>query len=300
MNKYVIFIGGPTASGKTSMAIELAKIYQCDIISADSRQFYKEISIGTAKPTIEDRAGVKHHFIDSLSIGDPYSAGQFERDALHLIKEKHRKQDYVIVVGGTGLYHRAIYQGLDAYPKVEKNILAYYDQILSSKGISILQEELRLKDPTYASKVDMDNPQRLIRALSVIKVSNKTFSSFQTSSITKRKFQSIMLSINLDRVLLYQRINKRVDSMIQEGLIQEAKSVYHLRYLNSLNTVGYSELFKYFDGIWTKNEAIEKIKQHTRNYAKRQITWFKNQDDWTQVQDLESAGTIINKHVSQN
>jgi len=231
----VIHIGGPTASGKTSLAIELAKHYECEVISADSRQFYREISIGTAKPKESELRGIKHHFIDSLSIHDEYSAGHFERDSTALITELHQSSDYVIVVGGTGLYHRAIYEGLDHYPSVD------------------------------------------------------TFSSFHTDGSVKRNFTSIMLAVERDRAQLYERINKRVEQMMHEGLLEEAKRVFNDRHLNSLNTVGYKELFSYLDGTYDLDTAIDKIKQHTRNYAKRQITWFKNQDNWTKITEVDDA-----------
>jgi len=269
----VIHIGGPTASGKTS----------------DSRQFYREISIGTAKPKESELRGIKHHFIDSLSIHDEYSAGHFERDSTALITELHQSSDYVIVVGGTGLYHRAIYEGLDHYPSVDKSIVNRYTVQLKNNGITSLQEELIEKDPTYASKVDLNNGHRLIRALSIIESSGATFSSFHTDGSVKRNFTSIMLAVERDRAQLYERINKRVEQMMHEGLLEEAKRVFNDRHLNSLNTVGYKELFSYLDGTYDLDTAIDKIKQHTRNYAKRQITWFKNQDNWTKITEVDDA-----------
>ena len=297
MNKYVIFIGGPTASGKTSMSISLAKHYQSEIISADSRQFYREISIGTAKPDASDRNSVKHHMIDSLDIEQEYSAGHFERDALELITQLHQSQDVIIVVGGTGLYHRAIYAGLDLFPPITSEDKRYHEELLDNKGLVHLQSELRAQDPVYAQIVDLNNPLRLIRALSVIKKTGNTFSSYLNQKKAARTFVSIKLAIDIDRTLLYQRINLRVDQMIEHGLIEEAKSMLAHRHLNSLNTVGYKELFKYFDGQWSYDMAIEKIKQHTRNYAKRQITWFNNQDDWLKVSKIDEAIKIIDKNL---
>lgn len=285
----MIHIGGPTASGKTSLAVDLAMHYGCEVISADSRQFYREISIGTAKPKESELQGVKHHLIDSLSIHDDYSAGHFERDVIALIREIHTSQDLIIVAGGTGLYHRAIYEGLDQYPPVDKSVVAIYTKRLKDQGIASLQEELTSRDPVYAAQVDLNNGHRLIRALSVIACSDKPFSQFQEHKTAERNFTPIKLAIQIDRNLLYERINKRVDLMIKQGLLDEARNVYPHRSLNSLNTVGYKELFDYLDGASDLETAIDKIKQHTRNYAKRQITWFKNQDNWHTVTGLTDA-----------
>ena len=296
----MIHIGGPTASGKTSLAIELAKHYECEVISADSRQFYREISIGTAKPKESELQDIKHHFIDTLSIHDEYSAGHFERDSIALITELHQSSDYVIVVGGTGLYHRAIYEGLDHYPSVDRSIVHRYTEQLKNNGIASLQEELKEKDPTYASKVDLNNGHRLIRALSIIESSGATFSSFQTGGTAKRNFTSIMLAVERDREQLYERINMRVEQMMQEGLLEEAKRVFNDRHLNSLNTVGYKELFSYLDGTYSLDTAIDKIKQHTRNYAKRQITWYRNQDNWSKITEIEDAIQKIDDKIDKN
>ena len=285
----MIHIGGPTASGKTSLAVDLAMHYGCEVISADSRQFYREISIGTAKPRESELQGVKHHFIDSLSIHDDYSAGQFERDTIALMNEIHKSQDFIIVAGGTGLYHRVIYDGLDQYPPVDKSVVAYYTKRLKDQGIASLKEELTMRDPEYATQVDLNNGHSLIRALSVIACSDKPFSHFQKSKTIERNFTPVKLAIEVDRTLLYDRINTRVDFMIEQGLIEEARNVYPHRTLNSLNTVGYKELFVYFDGTYDLETAIDKIKQHTRNYAKRQITWFKNQDNWNKITGLTDA-----------
>jgi len=296
----VIHIGGPTASGKTSLAVELAKHYTCEVISADSRQFYREISIGTAKPNENELQGVKHHFIDSLSIHDVYSAGHFERDAIALISKLHLSYNVVIVVGGTGLYHRAIYEGLDHYPTVDRSAVQQYTQQLDNEGITSLQEELKARDPKYAAHVDLNNSHRLIRALSVIETSGKTFSSFHTDSSTSRNFTSIKFAVERDRQQLYDHINRRVDLMMAEGLLEEAKQQYVNRQLNSLKTVGYKELFDHFDGTYDLNTAIDKIKQHTRNYAKRQITWYKNQGNWIKIAGLDDAIEKIDGIIENN
>ena len=289
MSNYVVHIGGPTASGKTSLAVALALHYNCEVISADSRQFYREISIGTAKPTEAEQQSVKHHMIDTLSIHDAYSAGHFERDTIALIDQLTQSHNLVIVVGGTGLYYRAIYQGFDEYPSVPKSIVERYTQQLETEGITLLQDELKARDPEYAAKVDLSNGHRLIRALSLIESSGKRFSSFQSADNVERSFTSIKLAIDINRDTLYDRINTRVDQMIEDGLIDEVRRVYPHRDLNSLNTVGYKELFSHFDGDYDLDTAIDKIKQHTRNYAKRQSTWFRNQDNWAKTNGIEDA-----------
>lgn len=300
MSNYVIHIGGPTASGKTSLAVNLAKHYGCEVISADSRQFYREISIGTAKPSDSELRGVTHHLIDSLSIHDEYSAGHFERDAIPIINEIHKSHKLVIVAGGTGLYHRVIYEGLDHYPDVDKSTVDFYTQQLQEQGITVLQEELAKRDPKYAAQVDLNNGHRLIRALSIIASADKPFSSYQADRSVERNFASIKLAIERDRAHLYDRINERVDIMMKKGLLEEAKSVYSHKSLNSLNTVGYKELFSYFDGICDLETAVDKIKQHTRNYAKRQTTWFKNQDNWAKIRSLDDALEKIDDQINKN
>ncbi len=299
-DKYLILVGGPTASGKTSLAIDLAQYYSCPILSADSRQFYREISIGTAKPTEEEMAAAKHYFINTLSIHDDYNVGQYERDAMQILDEVYRTHDVAIVVGGTGLYLRALIHGVDEFPAVAPADRDYFQQLYDEQGLAPLQAALAEADPSYYDQVDRDNPHRLIRALSVIRSSGEPFSSFLTSQHTVRPFISVPFCIQMDRQLLYDRINRRVDIMIQMGLIDEARSVYPYRSLNSLNTVGYKELFKYIDGEWSLEQAVDKIKQHSRNYAKRQMTWFKNQGNWTPIQDKEGAKRVLNDKIHTN
>ena len=268
--KYLIVIGGATAVGKTQVAIRLAQEYNCEILSADSRQFYKELNIGTAKPTKEELDSVPHHFINNLSVRDDYSVGDYERDVLKKLESIYMNQDVAVLVGGTGLYINAVLNGLDSFPDVPKDIKDNYESIFASQGIKSLQLLLTEKDPEYAQKVDMNNPHRIIRALSIIEISGSTFSSFLTSKKIERPFRVIKIALTMERHLLYDRINKRVDQMIESGLVNEAKSLIGHKHLNALRTVGYSELFQHFDGKYFMSEAIEKIKQNTRNYAKRQ------------------------------
>jgi len=271
--KYLIVIAGPTAVGKTELTIDLAKYFHSEIISSDSRQFYREMNIGTAKPTEEELAQVKHHFIDDLSIHDAYSVGDFERDGLQLLDELFRKLDVVFITGGSGLYIKALCEGLDQFPDVPENILDHYKSLLSTQGIEVLQKELAEVDPDYYQRVDSQNPHRLIRALSVCKASGKAFSSFLQQEKAVRNFTPIFICLQREREELYDRINRRVEIMLKEGLIQEAKELFPFRHLNALQTVGYQELFEFMNNQISQAEAIELIKRNTRRYAKRQGTW---------------------------
>ena len=283
VKKKLIVIGGPTASGKTDFAIQLAQHFGTEIISADSRQFYKEMSIGTAKPQLSDLAKVKHHFIGNLSIHGAYSVGDFERDALAALDIIFEKNDYAIMVGGTGLYIRAVCEGLDEFPEVTLSIRQELESIFEREGIEPLQKLLQEVDNEYFKQVDIQNPMRIIRALSVWKASGKPFSSFRSGSKAERDFEPIYIALDLPRDVLYDRINCRVDMMMAEGLLEEAKDLYPFKNLNALQTVGYTELFAHFDGQMTLDEAVDKIKQHTRNYAKRQMTWFRKRSEERRV-----------------
>jgi len=279
-SKYLVVIGGPTASGKTDIAIEIAQELDSEIISADSRQVYREMSIGTAKPSNDELTKVKHHLIDHISITQEYSVGQYERDVIEILDHIYTNSDIAVLTGGTGLYINAIIEGIDHFPAVSQDVVEYYTDLHHTRGIQALQEELRQKDPAYSNQVDINNPHRLIRALSVIKVSDLPFSSFLRKHLTHRPFAPILICLERPRAELYDRINNRVDQMIAAGLIDEVSALIPYRSLNSLNTVGYKEIFKFLDGEWSLDMAITKIKQHSRNYAKRQITWFKNQQDY--------------------
>lgn len=286
MKKHLIIIGGPTASGKTALAIRLAQHFSTEIISADSRQFYREMSIGTAKPTDAELSLAQHHFINNLSIHDAYSVGGFEKKALDVLNMIFEKNDVAIMVGGTGLYIRAVCEGLDEFPEVPLSIRREFEDLLEKEGIEYLQNMLQEVDKEYFMQSDIHNSMRLIRALSVWKASGKPFSSFRKGSKTERFFEPIYIYLDVPRAKLYDRINKRVDNMIADGLLDEVKKLSKFKNLIALQTVGYSELFDYLDGKITLDEAVDKIKQHSRNYAKRQMTWFRKDAHWQRFESL--------------
>jgi tRNA dimethylallyltransferase len=273
-NKTLVVIAGPTASGKTAAAIELAKKYNTVILSADSRQFYREMSIGTAKPTEKELGAVKHYFVNSLSITETFTAGDFEKQALALLDELFKVHDVVLLVGGSGLFIRAVCEGFDEVPTADTVIRDKLNLEFSEKGIANLQEKLKIADPEYYRTVDIDNPQRVIRALEVFESTGKPISFYHKSGANKRPFRIIKFGLYLPREKLYQRINQRVDDMVKQGLVEEVRSLLPYRHLNALNTVGYSELFDYFDGKTDLDKAIGSIKQNTRRFGKRQMTWF--------------------------
>jgi tRNA dimethylallyltransferase len=278
MEKQLIVIEGPTASGKTSLAVELAKHFETVVLSSDSRQFYKEMSIGTAKPNSEEMAGIKHYFIDSHSLQDPVTAGKFEKQALEILEEEFKIHDTIILVGGSGMFTNALCNGLDNIP-VFPEIQLELRKELEEFGPEKLLNELESSDADYFENVDKSNNMRILRALEVIRGTGSTFTSFRQNSSTERPFKVKRFVINHDRTALYDRINLRVDLMIENGLLEEVKQLDNFRNLAPLQTVGYSEVFDYFDGKWSLEECIDKIKQHTRNYAKRQLTWFKRNPD---------------------
>jgi tRNA dimethylallyltransferase len=278
--KYLVVIAGPTGVGKTALAIQLAKHFTTKIISADSRQFYKEMSIGTAKPTAAELAEAEHLFIDSLSIHDNYSIGDFEKEAIKTLDELFKDNQIVFLVGGSGLYINAVLYGVDEFENVSEATKEKVKKQYEEKGLSWLQEQIQTLDPDYFNTVDINNPQRLQRALEVCLETGKPYSSFLSQNKKERNFEAIKILINIDREKLYDRINKRVDVMIKEGLVNEARALYPNKNLNALNTVGYKELFSHFAGETDLSSAIDLIKQKTRNYAKRQLTWFNNQDTY--------------------
>ncbi len=278
MAKYLITVVGPTGIGKTSLSIELAEKYKTDIISADSRQVYKELNIGTAKPSRAELKKATHHFIGFRSIHDVYNAGKFERDVVQKLKDIYKQQDVAIMAGGSGLYIKAVLEGIDEYPDITKDIRNRLKKEFEQKGIAYLQQELKRMDPKYYEKVDTSNHHRIIRALEVCIATEKPFSSFhKKADVTGRlkKFEPILIGLNMEREELYHKINERTDKMIQAGLVKEAKKLYPFRSLNALQTVGYQELFDHFDGKCSLEDAIELIKQNTRKYAKRQLSWFR-------------------------
>ena len=295
MKKNLIVIAGPTAVGKTALSIELAKFYNCPVISADSRQFYKEMSIGTAKPTTEEMQDVPHYFINNISIHDTYNVGQFERDAIDCIETLFKTNDYLILVGGSGLYINAILNGVDEFEEIPSHIREQLIKDYNEKGLIYLQEELKKRDDVYYNQVDLNNPQRIMRALEVCIHNNKPYSSFRKKEKKERSFDSINILINTDRETLYNRINKRVDAMMQNGLLEEVKSLYPHKQLNALNTVGYKELFDFIDNKCTLEEAVSLIKQNSRRYAKRQLTWFNHQGDFETFEpsDLEKIKAYL-------
>jgi tRNA dimethylallyltransferase len=282
--KYLIVIAGPTAVGKTKATVQIAQSFQSEILSADSRQIYKELNIGTAKPTEQELNAVPHHFINHISIHDPFDAGQFENEAISLLDDLFKKHQFVFVTGGTGLYIRALLEGLDQFPLVPDHIRQKWEDSYALKGNGFLQESLKILDPTYFNTVDQSNHRRLLRALMVCDVSGQPFSSFLNQERPKRNFIPICSLLVRDRSVLYERINARVDHMITEGLADEARSLYAYRSEKALQTVGYQELFDHFDGKLSLDEAIEKIKIHSRRYAKRQLTWFRNQGAFEEVE----------------
>lgn len=279
--RQLIVLVGPTAVGKTKIAVRLAKHFGCEIVSCDSRQFYKELQIGTAKPTVLEMGGVKHHFINSHSIAENYSAGDFEKDALLLFEELFGQNQYVILTGGSGLFVKAITHGLDNLPEVNQKIRNSLMHRLETEGLDTLVSELTELDSAYAEKVDLSNTQRVVRALEVCLQTGKPFSEFHSNPNANRNFEMIKVGLDLPREKLYERINLRVDKMFADGLIEEVESVAEFRSHNALNTVGYKEIFAFFDGLTDEETTKELIKRNTRRYAKRQLTWFRNQDDFT-------------------
>ncbi|WP_158991555.1 tRNA (adenosine(37)-N6)-dimethylallyltransferase MiaA [Mucilaginibacter sp. L196] len=294
-NKTLIVIAGPTAVGKTAIAIQVAKHYNTVVLSADSRQFYREMSIGTAKPDADELAAVKHHFIDSHSIHENFSVGDFEKQALALLDELFKEYDAVVMAGGSGLYIKAICEGFDNLPVADAGIRDKLNKDFTELGIKHLQERLKEVDPDYYEQVDIQNPQRLIRALEVFETTGKPISYYRKSTVNKRPFNIVKIGLNLPRDILYQQINYRVDKMIELGLIDEVKSLISHRSLNALNTVGYSELFDHFDGNIDLESALELIKQNTRHFAKRQLTWFRKDKDihWLEADDEDVVNDIV-------
>lgn len=275
MKNTLITIVGPTAIGKTALSIKLSQHFNSDIISCDSRQFFKEMTIGTAVPDVNELAAAQHHFIQNRSIFEAYNVGAFERDALNTLNTLFLKNSTQIMVGGSGLYVDAVLKGLDYFPDVAPEIRETLTKRLEIEGIEVLQEELKKLDVEAYTSIAIDNPHRLTRALEICIGSGKTYSSFKNKPKAPRNFKSIKVGLNANREIIYNRINQRVDIMIENGLLEEAKLVYPHKHLNALQTVGYRELFEYFDGNYTLDFAISEIKKNTRRFAKRQLTWFR-------------------------
>jgi len=292
---YLILIVGPTAVGKTEMCINLAKKYQAEILSCDSRQFYREMNLGTAKPTSDELTAVPHHFVNSRSIEEDYDVKQFEKDAIELLDRLFLKNNVVIMTGGSGLFADAVVSGLDEmpsiYPSVREQVIRDYQKY----GITFLQSEVQRMDPDYFEMVDQQNPQRLMRALEVIRGTGMPFSSFRIKKKKARAFKVVKIGLERPRTELYQRIEKRMDQMIQAGLFDEADALFGKRHLNSLQTLGYSEIFDFFEGKYDRDEAIRLLKRNSRRYAKRQLTWFKKDPDikWFNPENQENIFDYI-------
>ncbi|MCF8273191.1 MAG: tRNA (adenosine(37)-N6)-dimethylallyltransferase MiaA [Flavobacteriaceae bacterium] len=292
MSKFLISIVGPTAIGKTALSIKLANHFNTEILSADSRQFFKEMSIGTAAPSQEELHSATHHFIHHKSIQDDYNVGAFEKEAILKLDELFKTNNVVIMIGGSGLYVDAVTKGLNDFPDVDNSIRDQLNTDLSTKGLSFLQEQLKTLDIQSYNSIAIDNPHRVIRALEICIGTGKPYSSFLNKDKIKRPFKTITIGLMADREIIYNRINQRVDLMMNEGLLEEAKNLYSYKSLNALNTVGYKELFNYFDGTWTLDFAISEIKKNTRRFAKRQLTWFRK-DENIQWFDYETPVTQI-------
>lgn len=275
MTKTLVTLLGPTAIGKTSKSIALAQAFCTEIISADSRQFYKEMDIGTAVPSSEELAAAPHHFIQQRSIFEDYSVGDFEAEALKILVELFKNHPIVFMVGGSGLYLEAVQTGLNTFPKVVSSVREELNAIFQEDGIRPLQQKLQKLDPEQTEKIDLENPHRVIRALEICIESGKTYSSFLKKPKKKRDFENIKIGLDAPREMIYERIEQRTDQMIEAGLLEEAERLYKYKNYNALNTVGYKELFRYFEGEWELDFAISEIKKNTRRFAKRQLTWFR-------------------------
>jgi tRNA dimethylallyltransferase len=300
--KSIIVIAGPTAVGKTAMSIAVAKKLNCPVISADSRQFFKEMNIGTAKPSAIEMQGVEHFFIDSHSITEDYNVGKYEVDVISLLEKIFQTYNQVILVGGSGLYVDAVCKGFDNLPEADLETRNKINTLLKLKGIEGLQELLKELDPVYYNQVDINNPQRMSRALEVCITSGKTFSELRSGRLTKRNFSTIKIGLNTSRELLYSRINNRVDDMLKNGLLEEVKSLIPYKHFNALQTVGYKELFAYLENITDFNTAVELLKQNTRRFAKRQLTWFRRDDEmrWFDPNEQEAIFEFIDVRLKQN
>ncbi len=295
MQKTVYFVVGPTAVGKTAFAISLAKYLQTEIISADSRQFYKEMKIGTARPSNKELNEVKHHFIGNLSIHQNYNVSSFEQDALALLENLFQSKDTVVVVGGSGLYMDALAYGIDDLPDASEVLRMDLKQLYDNEGIAVLQQKLKNLDPLFYKQIDQQNPKRLLRALEVCLTTGKPYSDLRIGRKKKRDFKIYWIGLEQERSILNERINLRVDLMLETGLLDEVKQLYPFKELNALNTVGYKEFFAWLDGKESYEWAVEKVKTNSRRFAKRQMTWFRKNEDiqWFKVDDLPEFSDLI-------
>ena len=275
MNKTLIVITGPTAVGKTDLCLDIAKYFGIPIINADSRQIYREIKIGTAAPTEEQLQQVRHYFVGTQALTDYYSASIYEQEVMSLLSTLFQASDYALLSGGSMMYIDAVCNGIDDIPTVDDETRNTLKKRLADEGLESLCEQLRILDPEHYEVVDRMNPRRVVHALEICLMTGRTYTSFRTNERKERPFKIIKIGLNRDREIIYERINRRVDSMMEQGFLDEARSVYPLRHLNALNTVGYKELFTYLDGTWSLDEAVERIKGNTRRYARKQLTWYK-------------------------
>lgn len=297
--KHLVVIAGPTGSGKTDLSIRVARYYHCPIISTDSRQFYRGIPIGTAQPTAEELQMAEHHFIADRELKDDFNSGAYETEALSRLEELFQKHDIVVAVGGSGLYIKALCEGMDDLPEVDPRLREELNSRCKAEGVEALAEELRSLDPDFYEVVDRKNPARVVRALEVCISTGKTYSSLRSGVKRQRPFNIIKIAVSMDREVLYERIDLRVDKMVQAGLYDEALKVYPLRELNALQTVGYREWFDHFDGKISREEAIELIKRNSRRYAKRQLTWFRADKDfeWFEPSETEKILEYIDSKI---
>ena len=298
-NKNLIYISGPTGVGKTDLSIEIAKKFNTEIVSCDSRQFYKELKIGTSPPSNNQLAEVKHHFIHNKNIQDVYNVGKYEKEAISKLNSLFEKNESIVLVGGSGLYANSVIYGIDDFPDIPVKIRNKIIQEYESKGIKSLQNRLKLLDSKYCEEVDLNNKNRLIRAIEIIEYTGQKFSDLRTNKKKYRNFKTHIIVIECEREILYERINQRVNKMIKDGLEEEVFNLKNYKKLNTLNTVGYKEFFSYFEDEFSYSDTVNKIKQNTRNYAKRQITWFNKYKKSIKVHYKEDIESIINKLKQQ-
>jgi tRNA dimethylallyltransferase len=299
-NKTLLVILGPTGVGKTNISLRLAEHFECPIVSSDSRQFYRELKIGTAAPTDEQLSRVKHYFIGSHSIFDEYNAGQYEQDAIQLLDELFLVHDVVMLVGGSMMYIDAVCNGMDNIPTVDAETRTFWQQQFAANGLEFIQNELKRLDPKHFEEVDQLNPKRILHALEICSMTGKPYSDLRTGERKQRNFNILKVGLNRPRPELYDRINTRVDEMMNEGLLHEAEQFFQYRHLNTLNTVGYKELYEYMDGNWTLDFAVNMIKQDSRRYAKRQLTWFNRDKEihWFEPSNEDEVIQFVNNKIT--
>ena len=297
--KTLLVIVGPTGVGKTELSLQMAEFFRTCILNADSRQLYRELPIGTAAPTPEEQARVKHHFVGTLGLTDYYSAAQYEADAILLLEKEFENHDVVVMSGGSMMYIDAVCHGIDDIPTVDDETRIRMKERYEKEGLETLAAELRLLDPEYYAICDVKNPKRVVHALEICYMTGKTYTSFRVKNRKERPFRIIRIGLTRDREELYDRINRRVDMMMEEGLLEEARKVFPYRECNSLNTVGYKELFKYFEGEWSLDLAVEKIKRNSRVYSRKQMTWFKKDEStrWFHPDQIDEIKTFIQSQL---